>query len=107
LQQHWPSNSKAIAYRQIFQQYEGKLIDFMLIYYTVSPVLLVRLFFPFDLANNKLRMVSSIIFDAPFEKSGWVSPLFCWSDTTVEVLSGIIPPYLLGFKWLWPSPYKM
>ncbi len=41
LQQHRPSNSKAIAYRQIFQQYKGKLIDFMLIYYTVSLVLQV------------------------------------------------------------------
>jgi hypothetical protein len=41
LQHHWLSNSKDIAYLQIFQQYKSKLIDFMLIYYIVSPVLQV------------------------------------------------------------------
>jgi hypothetical protein len=75
----------------------------MLIYYTVSPVLQVQSFFPFNLAEDKSRMVSSINFDAPFEKSSWVSPPFYWPVATVVVLSGIILPHLLGFKWLWPS----
>ncbi len=64
-------------------------------------------FFPFDLANNKSRLVSSVIFDAPFKKSSRVSPLFFWPVTTIEVLSGIISPHLLGFKWPWPSPFRI
>ncbi len=107
LQQHRPSNSKVIVYRQIFQQHKGKSIDFMLVYYTVSPVLQVRSFFPFDSADDESRMVSNVIFDAPFKKSSWVSPPCRWPVTTVEVLSGIIPPHLLGFKWLWPSPFRI
>ncbi len=113
LQQHWLSNSKAIAYRQIFQLYKGKSIGFILIYYTIWPVLQVWSFFPFDLANDKLRMLSSIIVDAPFEKSSQVSPPFCWLVTTIEFLSGFILPFYwdssgfspptLGFKRPWPS----
>jgi hypothetical protein len=95
LQQHRPSNSKAIAYRQIFQQYKGKLIDFMLIYYTASPVLQIRLLFPFDLANNKPKMVSSIIFDAPFKKSSRVSHPF--------LLAGY---HHRGFKWNHPASFN-
>ncbi len=107
LQQHRPSNSKAIAYRQIFQQCKGKLIDLMLIYYTTSPVLQVRSFFPFNSANKSQEWFQASFLMHHSKSPAGFHPRFCWLVTTIEVLSGIIPPHLMGFKWLWPSPFRI